>query len=71
MISRLISFYIFLGILTGLYQSFWGRLRYEAMGTIFGKCLVWPVIWFPGFGEVLGMIVFVVLVIAFIIGRQR
>ncbi len=70
MVSRLVSFYVFPGVLTGLYQSFWGQLRYESMGTIFGKCLVWPTIWFPGLGEVLGMIIFAVLIIVFVIGKR-
>lgn len=70
MISRLFGFYIFLGVITGLYQSLWGRLRYESMGTIFGKCLVWPTIWFPGLGEVLGMIIFAVLIIVVVIGKR-
>ncbi|HCB3267930.1 TPA: hypothetical protein MYU63_004141 [Citrobacter amalonaticus] len=70
MLSKIFGVYLFLGVMTGLYQTFWGRLRYESMGTIFGKCLVWPTIWFSGLGEVLGMIIFAVLIIVFVIGRR-
>ena len=70
MLSKIFSVYLFLGVMTGLYQTFRGQLRYESMGTIFGKCLAWPTIWFPGLGEVPGMIIFAVLIIVFVIGKR-
>lgn len=70
MLSRLFGIYISLGVLTALYQSFWGHLRYESMGYIAGSSLVWPAVWFPGLGEIIGGIIFIALFIIFFIGRK-
>ena len=60
----LIPAYLGIGLLFALYQWMFGITSYKGFWYAFGQGLVWPVVMFPAFGQiVLGIILVVVIAI--------
>ncbi|MCB1657299.1 MAG: hypothetical protein KDI39_03650 [Pseudomonadales bacterium] len=55
----LISVYLGIGVLFGLYGSIWGQYDYKGVAYNMGRGLMWPVVMFPSLGQVVALIVIV------------
>jgi len=63
--SSLFGLYFILAIGTSIYASIWGDFNYKGVAYNIGRGLVWPFIWFPTLGAIVGGII-LVLFIAYI-----
>lgn len=52
--ALLIGVYVVLAILTGIYGSIWGDYDYKGLAYNLGRGLIWPAVWFPSVGKVIG-----------------
>lgn len=64
------SIYITLAIGTAIYGSIWGDYSYKGAAYNIGRGLVWPCIWFPTLGTIVGGLITVV-VIGYLVLRSR
>lgn len=55
----IISAYLVIGILTGIYGSILGQYDYKGVAYNMGRGLFWPVVMFPSLGQVVALIVIV------------
>jgi hypothetical protein len=55
--QMLITAYVGIGILFGLYGSIWGQYDYKGFFYNMGRGLIWPVIVFPSLGQILALII--------------
>lgn len=46
--------YFMLAIATTIYGSIWGDFNYKGLAYNIGRGLVWPFIWFPTLGAIVG-----------------
>lgn len=67
----LISIYVTIGILTGIYGSIWGQYDYKGVAYNLGRGMVWPVIMFPSLGQVVALIVIVGFIAAITLFGKR
>ena len=58
--AMLIAAYVVIGILTGIYGSIWGQYDYKGLAYNMGRGLMWPVVMFPSFGQVVALVVIAV-----------
>lgn len=58
----LASLYIFLAVATTLYGSIWGDYNYRGFAYNLGRGLVWPCVWFPTLGTIVGGIITLLVV---------
>jgi len=58
-----------LGIGTSIYGSIWGDYNYKGVAYNIGRGLVWPCIWFPTLGTIVGGII-TLLVIGYLVLRR-
>jgi len=65
--QTIITIYLVIGLLFGLYQWFLGPMAYKGLMYNLGRGLVWPALMFPAFGHAIGAIVIVVLVIVVLV----
>ena len=62
--QMLITGYVAIAILFGLYGSIWGQYDYKGFFYNMGRGLIWPAIMFPSLGKVIALI----LILAMLIG---
>ena len=48
----IISIYCVLALITAIYQAVWGLMAWPAYAI--GQGLVWPAVWFPSLGSIIG-----------------
>lgn len=60
----LISVYVAIAVLTGIYGSIWGQYDYKGFAYNLGRGLIWPVVMFPSLGQIISGI----LIFAFVVG---
>lgn len=67
-----ITVYVVVGVLTAIYLNFWGDHSYRGFAYQLGQGLVWPAIWFPSIGKIIGGIVILVVISAVMLfGKSR
>ncbi|PTQ87178.1 hypothetical protein [Agitococcus lubricus] len=62
--QTLITAYVGIAILFGLYGSIWGQYDYKGFFYNMGRGLIWPAIMFPSLGKVIALI----LILAMLVG---
>ena len=60
--STIFSIYILLAVGTAVYGSIWGDFNYKGVAYNIGRALVWPFIWFPTLGAIVGGILLLILI---------
>ncbi len=53
----LITAYVAIGILYGLYSAIWGQYDYKGFFYNMGRGLMWPFIMFPTLGQILALVI--------------
>lgn len=62
--QKIIAIYAVVGLLFGLQQGIWGDMAYKGLMYNMGRGLVWPVLMFPAFGQIVAGIIIVLVIVA-------
>lgn len=65
--QKMIAIYAVVGLLFGLQQWLWGELTYKGLMFNLGRGLVWPVVMFPAFGQIVAGIIIVLVIAAVLV----
>ncbi|MDO9178709.1 MAG: hypothetical protein Q7U16_10430 [Agitococcus sp.] len=55
----LISVYVAIAVLTGIYGSIWGQYDYKGFAYNLGRGLIWPAVMFPSLGKAIGLLIII------------
>ena len=65
--QKVITIYLVVGLLFGLYQWLWGEMAYKGLMYNMGRGVVWPVLMFPAFGQIVAGIIIVLVIAAVLV----
>lgn len=65
------SVYVFLGLVTTIYGSIWGDYSYKGFAYNLGAGLVWPCVWFPTLGKIVGGIITLIVIGYIVLAANR
>ena len=69
--EKIISTYIGIAILVGLYEWFFGASKYAGFFYNMGRGFVWPTIMFPALGQIIGGIIWFVVIVGILIFANK
>ena len=65
--KMMITIYLVIGLLFGLQQWIWGEMAYRGLMFNLGRGLVWPMLMFPAFGQIVAGIIIVLVIAAVLV----
>ncbi|WP_248463863.1 hypothetical protein [Pectobacterium versatile] len=60
--STIFGMYFILAVGTAIYGSIWGDFNYKGVAYNIGRALVWPFIWFPTLGAIVGGVLLLIFI---------
>lgn len=58
----IISIYCVLALITAIYQAVWGPQVWRGLAYAIGQGLVWPAVWFPSLGSIIGGLIWIIII---------
>ncbi|EPF4548790.1 hypothetical protein ACSSQJ_004814 [Klebsiella aerogenes] len=59
----IISIYCVLALITAIYQAVWGTQAWRGLAYAIGQGLVWPAVWFPSLGSIIGGLIWIIIIV--------
>ena len=59
----IISIYCVLALITAIYQVVWGPQAWRGLAYAIGQGLVWPAVWFPSLGSIIGGLIWIIIIV--------
>lgn len=63
----IISIYSVLALITAIYQAVWGAQAWRGLAYAIGQGLVWPAVWFPSLGSIIGGLIWIIIIVVLLI----
>lgn len=63
----IISIYCVLALITAIYQAVWGTQAWRGLAYAIGQGLVWPAVWFPSLGSIIGGFIWIIIIVFLLI----
>ncbi|HCT9254198.1 TPA: hypothetical protein OUB85_000741 [Enterobacter hormaechei] len=63
----IISIYCVLALITAIYQAIWGTQAWRGLAYAIGQGLVWPAVWFPSLGSIIGGLIWIIIIVFLLI----
>lgn len=63
----IISIYCVLALITAIYQAVWGTQAWRGLAYVIGQGLVWPAVWFPSLGSIIGGLIWIIIIVFLLI----
>ncbi|MEN0635524.1 MULTISPECIES: hypothetical protein [Enterobacteriaceae] len=63
----IISIYCVLALITAIYQAVWGPQAWRGLAYAIGQGLVWPAVWFPSLGSIIGGLIWIIIIVFLLI----
>ncbi|AXO52511.1 hypothetical protein ACM91O_04215 [Enterobacter hormaechei] len=63
----IISIYCVLALITAIYQAVWGTQAWRGLAYAIGQGLVWPAVWFPSLGSIIGGLIWIIIIVFLLI----
>lgn len=63
----IISIYCVLALITAIYQAGWGTQAWRGLAYAIGQGLVWPAVWFPSLGSIIGGLIWIIIIVFLLI----
>lgn len=63
----IISIYCVLAFITTIYQAVWGAKALRGLAYAIGQGLVWPAVWFPSLGSIIGGLIWIIIIVVLLI----
>ncbi len=63
----IISIYCVLAFITTIYQAVWGAQVWRGLAYAIGQGLVWPAVWFPSLGSIIGGLIWIIIIVVLLI----
>lgn len=63
----IISIYCVLALITAIYQAVWGAQAWRGLAYAIGQGLVWPAVWFPSLGSIIGGLIWIIIIVFLLI----
>ncbi|HHA1257654.1 TPA: hypothetical protein ACOEEM_002301 [Enterobacter asburiae] len=63
----IISIYCVLALITAIYQAVWGTQAWRGLAYAIGQGLVWPAVWFPSLGSIIGGLIWIIIIVYLLI----
>ncbi|HAS1172427.1 TPA: hypothetical protein I3599_002415 [Enterobacter cloacae] len=63
----IISIYCVLALITAIYQAVWGTQAWRGLAYAIGQGLVWPAVWFPSLGSIIGGLIWIIIIMFLLI----
>ncbi|MEH8388843.1 hypothetical protein RAH07_22690 [Klebsiella pneumoniae] len=63
----IISIYCVLALITAIYQAVWGTQAWRGLAYAIGQGLVWPAVWFPSLGSIIGGLIWIIIIVFLVI----
>lgn len=63
----IISIYCVLALITAIYQAVWGTQAWRGLAYAIGQGLVWPAVWFPSLGSIIGGLIWMIIIVFLLI----
>ncbi|QLX96717.1 hypothetical protein [Enterobacter sp. RHBSTW-00593] len=63
----IISIYCVLALITAIYQAVWGTQGWRGLAYAIGQGLVWPAVWFPSLGSIIGGLIWITIIVFLLI----
>lgn len=63
----IISIYFVLALITAIYQAVWGAQAWRGLAYAIGQGLVWPAVWFPSLGSIIGGLIWIIIIVVLLI----
>ncbi|AYU95621.1 MULTISPECIES: hypothetical protein [Enterobacter] len=63
----IISIYCVLTLITAIYQVVWGTQAWRGLAYAIGQGLVWPAVWFPSLGSIIGGLIWIIIIVFLLI----
>lgn len=63
----IISIYCVLALITAIYQAVWGAQGWRGLAYAIGQGLVWPAVWFPSLGSIIGGLIWITIIVFLLI----
>ncbi|BEU79951.1 TPA: hypothetical protein OZV64_003588 [Escherichia coli] len=63
----IISIYCVLVLITAIYQAVWGAQAWRGLAYAIGQGLVWPAVWFPSLGSIIGGLIWIIIIVFLLI----
>ena len=63
----IISIYCVLALITTIYQAVWGTQAWRGLAYAIGQGLVWPAVWFPSLGSIIGGLIWIIIIVFLLI----
>lgn len=63
----IISIYCVLALITAIYQAVWGAQAWRGLAYAIGQGLVWPAVWFPSLGNIIGGLIWIIIIVVLLI----
>ncbi|WP_395677098.1 hypothetical protein [Enterobacter sp.] len=61
------SIYCVLALITAIYQAVWGAQAWRGLAYAIGQGLVWPAVWFPSLGSIIGGLIWIIIIAVLLI----
>ncbi|MER1598672.1 hypothetical protein [Enterobacter hormaechei] len=65
--ETIISIYCVLALITVIYQAVWGTQAWRGLAYAIGQGLVWPAVWFPSLGSIIGGLIWIIIIMFLLI----
>lgn len=63
----IISIYCVLALITAIYQAVWRTQAWRGLAYAIGQELVWPAVWFPSLGSIIGGLIWIIIIVFLLI----
>ena len=63
----IISIYCVLALITDIYRAVWGTQAWRGLAYAIGQGLVWPAVWFPSLGSIIGGLIWIIIIVFLLI----
>ncbi|ENU2131604.1 hypothetical protein ACE60T_001803 [Salmonella enterica] len=62
-----IGIYCALAFITTIHQAVWGAQAWRGLAYAIGRGLVWPAVWFPSLGSIIGGVIWIIIIVGLLI----